>query len=161
LVSEDNLAKLAETIGKINPDMVIARTIHAPVCAMTAGNRQISLEQLRGRSVYAFCGIANPDAFLAAIGRLGVNLVGSKIYNDHHNYTAGDVSGIYADAAQSGAELILATEKDYNKIGLPDNTSNLVLAYLAVKLRFISGQDQITQLIERSLAGRIPRKRTV
>jgi tetraacyldisaccharide 4'-kinase len=160
LVSEDNLAKLAETISRINPNMVVARTIHAPVCAMTVGARQIPLEQLRGRSVYVFCGIANPDAFFGTIGRLGVNLVGSKIYDDHHNYTAGDVSGIYADAARSGAELILATEKDYNKIGLPDNTSNLVLAYLAVKLRFISGQDQITQLIERSLAGKIRGKRT-
>jgi tetraacyldisaccharide 4'-kinase len=160
LVSEDNLAKLAQTISRINPNMVVAGAVHAPVCAMTAGDRQISLEQLRGRKVYAFCGIANPDAFLATISRLGVNLVGSKIYDDHHNYTAGDVSGIYADAAQSGAETILATEKDYNKIGLPDNASDLVLAYLAVKLRFISGQDQITQLIERSLAGKIRGKRT-
>jgi len=160
LVSQDNLAKLAETISRINPNIVIARTIHAPVCAMTAGDRQIPLEQLRGRKVYAFCGIANPDAFLATIGRLGANLVGSKIYDDHHNYTARDVSRIYADAAQSGAEMILATEKDYNKIGLPDNASDLVLAYLAVKLRFVSGQDQTTQLIERSLAGKIRGKRT-
>ncbi len=160
LVSEDNLAKLAEAISRINPNVVIARTIHAPVCAMTAGNRQIPLEQLRGRSVYAFCGIANPDAFLATINRLGVNLVGSKIYDDHHNYTAGDVGGIYADAAQSGAEMMLTTEKDYNKIGLPDSASDLVLAYLAVELQFISGQEQITQLIERSLAGKIRGKRT-
>jgi tetraacyldisaccharide 4'-kinase len=160
LVSQDNLAKLAQTISRLNPNIVVARAVHAPVCAMTAGNRQIPLEQLRGRKIYAFCGIANPDAFLATISRLGVNLVGSKIYDDHHNYTAGDVSDIYADATQSGAEMILATEKDYNKIGLPDNASDLVLAYLAVKLWFISGQDQITQLIDRSLAGKIRGKRT-
>jgi tetraacyldisaccharide 4'-kinase len=161
LVSEDSLTQLTEAISGINPNMVVARTIHAPVCAMTAGDKQITLEQLRGMAVFAFCGIANPEAFLATIASLGVNLVGSKIYDDHHNYTARDTNEIYQDAVQSGAELILATEKDYNKIDLSTGSQpGLILAYLAVRLQFVEGQDSISRLIEQSLAGKIRGKRT-
>jgi len=158
LVSQDNLKKLSLVINGINPKAAVAMTIHAPVCAMSADDKRISLEQLRGRKVFAFCGIANPDAFFETINRLGAEVAGTKIFDDHHNYTAKDISAIYDEAAKSGAGMLLTTEKDFNKIGLPANASQLVLAYLAVKLKFISGHNQISQLIERSLTGRIREK---
>ena len=104
---------------------------------------------------------SSPDSFFATVGLVGANIAGSKVYDDHHSYTAGDVEGIYRDAAQSGAEMILTTEKDYNKIGLPGSSPALELAYLAVRLQFVEGQDRIRELIELSLSGKIPRKRTV
>ncbi|MFH1369837.1 MAG: tetraacyldisaccharide 4'-kinase [Planctomycetota bacterium] len=158
-VSKDDLTKLTETIGRINPKLVVAQTIHAPVCVRTNDKDEIPLAKLKGKKVFAFCGIANPDAFLSTISRLKANLAGSKIYDDHHEYTARDFSEICREAAQSGAEMILTTEKDYNKITrFSDNKGGLVLAYLAVRVQFLSGQEQITQLIERSLAGKIFRK---
>ena len=160
LVSRNDMSGLTATISRINPMMIVAQTIHSPVFA-TSGKRQIPLEELKDKKIYAFCGIANPEAFLATVGLVGANIVRSKVYDDHHNYTASDVEGIYRDAAQSGAEMILTTEKDYNKIGLPDGPSVLELAYLAVRLQFVDGADRIRELIERSLAGKIPRKRTV
>jgi tetraacyldisaccharide 4'-kinase len=160
LVSRNNLAELTATISRINPNLIVAQTIHSPVCAKSS-KRQIPLEELKDKKVYVFCGIANPDAFFATVGLVGANIAGSKVYDDHHSYTAGDVEGIYRDAAQSEAEMILTTEKDYNKIGLPDSPTVLELAYLAVKLQFVDGADRIRELIERSLSGKIPRKRTV
>jgi tetraacyldisaccharide 4'-kinase len=152
--------ELAATISRINPGMVVAQTIHSPVFAIS-GEKQIPLEELKNKKTFIFCGIANPEAFFATVGLVGANITGSKVYDDHHSYTAGDIEGIYRDAAQSGAEMILTTEKDYNKIGLPGSSSVLELAYLAVRLQFIDGADRIRELIERSLAGKIPRKRTV
>ena len=160
LVSRNDMSGLTATISRINPNLIVAQTIHSPVFAVS-GEKQIPLKELKDKKIYAFCGIANPDAFLATVGLVGANIAGSKVYDDHHSYTAGDVEGIYRDAAQSGAEMILTTEKDYNKIGLPDGPSVLELAYLAVRLQFVEGLDGIRQLIERSLAGKIPRRRTV
>ena len=160
LVSRNNLAELMAAINRINPNLIAAQTIHSPVCA-TSGKRQIPLEELKNKKTFIFCGIANPDAFIATVGLVGANITGSKVYDDHHSYTTGDVEGIYRDAARSGAEMILTTEKDYNKIDLPDSSPALELTYLAVRLQFIEGQDRIRELIERSLAGKIPRKRTV
>jgi tetraacyldisaccharide 4'-kinase len=160
LVSRNNLTELTATLSRMNPRMIVAQTIHSPVFAVS-GEKQIPLEELKDKKIYAFCGIANPEAFLATVGLVGANIAGSKVYDDHHNYTASDVEGIYRDAAQSGAEMILTTEKDYNKICLPDSSSVLELVYLAVRLQFVDGADRIRELIERSLAGKIPRKRTV
>jgi hypothetical protein len=57
--------------------------------------------------------------------------------------------------------MILTTEKDFDKITLPpESKADLILAYLAVRMKFVEGQDRIRQLIERSLAGKIPKKRT-
>lgn len=157
-VSED---KSAEIIKNINPNIVIAKAVHQPVCAMAA-DKQIHIEQLKGRRVYAFCGIANPEAFLSTIKSLAAEVVGSKIYDDHHKYTAGDVGEIFDKAERAEAEFILTTEKDYNKIDLSaTGKKGLVLAFVAVRMKLLSGEEQITQLIERSLAGKIPRKRNV
>ena len=98
---------------------------------------------MKNKKTFVFCGIANPDAFFATVGLAGANITGSKVYDDHHNYTAGDIEEIYRDAAQSGAEMILTTEKDYNKIGLPDSSPALELAFLAVSLEFVDGADRI------------------
>jgi tetraacyldisaccharide 4'-kinase len=161
LVSKNNLAELTTTISRINSNLIVAQTRHTPVSAV-AGEKQIQLEDLKGKNTYVFCGIANPGAFLATMGLIGANIVGSKIYDDHHNYTANDVNDIYHDAEKSGARIILTTEKDYNKISKPaSEAGDLVLAYLAVRLEFVDGLDRIRELIERSFAGKIPRKRTV
>lgn len=161
-VSKDDLTKLTETIRRINPKITVAQTIHQPVCAVTSDKSEIALAKLKGKKVFAFCGIANPDAFISTIGRLKAKLVGSKIYDDHYKYTPKDFGNIYREAQQSKAELILTTEKDHNKItGLSGCKNSPVLAYLTVKIQFISGREQITQLIERSLTGKISGKRIV
>ncbi len=161
LVSKNNLTGLTAAINRINPNVIIAQTIHRPVFAVS-GEKQIPLEELKGKKIYVFCGIANPEAFLATVGLVGANIVGSKIYDDHYNYTVNDVNDIYRDAAKSGAQMMLTTEKDYNKVSQPaSEEGDLVLAYLAVRLQFVDGADRIMELIERSLAGKIPRKRTV
>ncbi len=161
LVSQDALKGIEETVSRINPAIVIARAIYAPVCVRTAKDEVIPIEQLKGRKVYAFCGIANPKSFLTTVGRAGVSLVGSKIYDDHHSYTSRDVGDILGEATRLGTEVILTTEKDYNKIAVPkDSPSELVFAYLAVNMQFTQGEDGIIQLIKHLLAGRIPQKRT-
>jgi tetraacyldisaccharide 4'-kinase len=161
LVSRNNLAELTLAVNKISPDLIVAQTKHNPVFAVS-GDKQIPLEELKGKKIYAFCGIANPQAFLATVGVVGAVIVGSEIYDDHHNYTVNDINDIYRDAAKSGAQMILTTEKDYNKLSLPaSGAGDLVLAYLSVRLQFVEGADRIRELIERSLAGKIPRKRTV
>ena len=161
LVSRNNLAELTAAINRINPNLIVAQTIHSPAYAVS-GEKQMPVEELKDKKIYAFCGIANPEAFLATAGMVGAKIVGSKIYDDHHNYTVNDVNDIYRDAATSGAQMILTTEKDYNKLSpRASGAGDLVLAYLAVRLQFTEGQDRIRELIERSLAGKIPRKRTV
>jgi tetraacyldisaccharide 4'-kinase len=161
-VAKQDLDSLAGMLKSINQNIVIAYAVHNPVCAVSAGDKKIPLERLKGKPVFAFCGIANPDAFFTTIGELGANIVGVKIYNDHYNYKSIDLKVIKEEAEKTAGPTppyIITTEKDFNKIGQQmAGDAEIVLAYLAVKLQFVEGQEQITGLIERALAGKITGK---
>ena len=141
LVSKNNLAELTADHQQNKSGFDSCTDEYtSPSCACS-GEKQMPIEELKGKKIFAFCGIANPEAFLTTVGLIGANIVGSKIYDDHHNYTANDINDIYHDAAKSGAEMILTTEKDFNKISLPaSDEGDLVLAYLAVRLQFMRGK---------------------
>jgi len=154
---EAELAELEQKLRQINSNMVIARSIHAPICAESAERKKISLESLRGRKVFAFCGIGNPQAFLSTLNMLGCDVVASRVYDDHHYYDSDDVASIYEQAMCGKAELILTTHKDWTKIvRLGDLGAKMPLAYLAIELKFISGEDKLRDLIENTLVGKIP-----
>lgn len=157
-IAETELSQLEDKLHKINPKIVITRSIHASVCAKTIDNKEIGLEELKSRKIFAFCGIGNPDAFLMTVTGLGGKIVGSKVYNDHYHYTADCLAGICEQAERLKADLMLTTQKDWfssplcKAAGAKDDEN---FAYLAIELKFISGEDKITQLIEDALAGRI------
>ena len=157
-VDEAELTKLEGKLRLINPEMVIARSIHAPVCAKSINDREISLEELKGKKIFAFCGIGNPDAFLNTVEALGAELVGSKVFDDHYHYTGNCAADIHEQAKCLNAELILTTQKDWFSFPLsvmPNASEEVNFAYLAIELQFVSGEDKITQLIKDRLAGKI------
>jgi len=156
---EGKLAELEKKLWYLNPNMTIARSIHKPVYAKPIDGSQISIDELKDKRALAFCGIGNPDAFFNTINGLGCDIVSSKIYDDHHQYTDDCLAGIYEQAGHLKADLILTTQKDWAKITqLAPVKKDIPLAYLAIELKFISGEDKITRLIEDALAGKITGK---
>jgi tetraacyldisaccharide 4'-kinase len=156
LVAEPQLSQIENRLHTINPEMIIARAIHAPVCAKSLGSHEIPLEELEDKKVFAFCGIGNPDSFLRTVRNLGVNLVGYRIYNDHHDYTSQCLTDICEEARYLDVDLILTTQKDWTKTALPVPTKDMPLAQLIIQLRFVAGEQEFTRLIENALAGKIP-----
>jgi len=154
-IAEVNLDELEKKLRDIHPDIVVARSIHVPVRVRSADQDCLHLDQLRGKKVFAFCGIGNPDAFLGTLRSLGCELVGSKVYNDHYHYTEDCLSDIQDQAEQLGANLILTTQKDWTKISRSTLVNKFSLAFLAIEIKFLAGKDQLTALIEDTLQGKI------
>jgi len=168
-ISEARLSRLEEQLRSINSEMVIAKSIHAPVSARTAEGEEIDTSLLKSKKIFAFCGIGNPDAFLNTVAALGSELVGSKVFDDHHHYTGRCLADIRELAEKTGADLVLTTQKDWTKVisefrsvgsardKLPilDIESTVPFARLAIEMRFPAGQDELTALIRDTLAGRI------
>jgi len=158
----NELNTLEETLLKQNANLVIARTIHAPTYARAANDEEISLEKLKEKKIFAFCGIGNPQAFLKTIKALGAELIGSKVFDDHYQYTADCLNTIYTKALDYGADLILTTEKDWTKITpfdtLKENKTPK-MAYLAIEVRFLAGERKLLDLIEDALAGKILKRK--
>jgi len=162
--TEAQLSELEQKLLAINPDMKIARSIHAPVYAISTNNHKISIEELKSKKVFAFCGIGNPDAYFKTVKDIGAELVGSEAYNDHYHYTDACLTEISKQAKESGADLVLTTQKDWTKVitntefRISGSKSHPPFAYLAVEIKFLAGEDELTNLIKNILEGKISQK---
>ena len=158
-VTETELSEIEKKLSAINPNIIIARSIHSPAYVKTTDNQEISIEHIKGKKIFAFCGIGNPDAFLNTIKTIGSELVGSKVYNDHHHYTDDCLTDIYEQAGVLKADLILTTQKDWTKIKrLALVKKDIPLAYIGIEIKFLAGEDKLRGLIEKTLAGKMPKK---
>ena len=163
-VTEAQLSELGQKLRAINPDMVIAKSMHAPAYVKSRDNKENNIEWLKGKKVFAFCGIGNPDAFFNTIKNIGVELIGSKAFDDHYRYTDAYLTEISEQAEESGADLILTTQKDWTKVvsntesSISESKLHPPFAYLAVEIKFVSGEDKLTALINDILTGKILQK---
>ncbi|MBN2591348.1 MAG: tetraacyldisaccharide 4'-kinase [Sedimentisphaerales bacterium] len=154
-VPEEILEEIENNLRNIKPEFPIARSIHKAVSINTIDKRQISLDEYKNRKVFAFCGIGNPDSFIKTLKNMDYDVVGSKIFDDHYNYTDNCLADLTKQSQSSGAEIMLTTQKDFTKIRLLASAQSLPLAYLAIEIKFLSGQDKLRSLIEGTLAGKI------
>jgi len=66
----------------------------------------------RAKKAFAFCGIGNPQAFFDDLRKWGGSVSGHSSFPDHHTYTQTDFEKLESRARDSGAEILLCTEKD-------------------------------------------------
>ena len=107
------------------------------------------LEDNLPQPVFAFCGIANPEAFFADLERWGVKVAGKLTFRDHHGYADEDVRKICKSAKESGAEVVLTTEKDLQNLAGKKFSVPLYYCEIALDIR---GSEQLWKMISESLA---------
>lgn len=73
-------------------------------------------EGLTAKRLLAFAGLANNDQFFDSLRGLGLNVVATRSFRDHHRYTPADVASLKEAARTAGAEAVVTTEKDAVKI---------------------------------------------
>ncbi len=155
-VDNAKLQLLEKKIKDENPDLKIAHAQHEPICGIKIGQKEITIEELRNRKVFAFCGIGNPESFLNTLKKLDINVVGHRFYNDHHNFTKDEFIDIYEEARYHEADIILSTQKDWTKtILFWMNHEKIEFAYLKVEIKFTKNEDSIKGLIEDTLSDKI------
>lgn len=81
--------------------------------------RSVSDGQMGGKvapeqigKLFAFAGIANPNAYLADLRKWGVQIAGYRFFPDHHRYTKNDDDAILREAQAARASGVICTEKD-------------------------------------------------
>lgn len=80
--------------------------------------------RLRGRTLYAFAGIGEPEKFFAMLQLEGLKVLGTQGFPDHYVYTSEDLRDLDAQARKGDAHLV-TTLKDYVK--LPDDFKKKVI----------------------------------
>ncbi len=85
------------------------------------GSRR-AVEFLKGKTIVAVAGVANPESFFRTLDELQVETTKKLAFPDHHSYQAGDLDLIKKEAG--GTSMVVTTEKDGVKLkglltGLP------------------------------------------
>ncbi|MFD2204374.1 tetraacyldisaccharide 4'-kinase [Kiloniella antarctica] len=108
--------EVASYLAQPNDIPVLRAHVEPLTAAKSAPPSTSSLDDIKGKSIFAFAAIGYPQKFYATLQQQGAVLVGTKDFPDHHQYTQSDLANIIKAAENSGVDLIYTTEKDYVKI---------------------------------------------
>jgi tetraacyldisaccharide 4'-kinase len=112
---------------------------------------ELPLTELKGKKIYAFAGIAQPDSFEKSILASGAQITFFDIFPDHHRYDHHELKRIRNNFSRSGADLILTTEKDGMR--LQEFTDFLPMIYLLrVVMKIVPDQESLEKYILEKLA---------
>jgi tetraacyldisaccharide 4'-kinase len=110
------LHDLAKELKKYNPHAPIFFAEHKPLAFVTTTGESLPLQQAKGKRVFAFCGIGNPNSFRETLLSAGLQITGFLEFRDHYRYSAGDMQSIKDSAEKTGSEWIVTTEKDIMRL---------------------------------------------
>ncbi|HET6841021.1 MAG TPA: tetraacyldisaccharide 4'-kinase [Candidatus Angelobacter sp.] len=97
--------------------------------------------------VIAFCGIARPQQFFAALQQSGIDIVETVCFPDHHRYRQRDMDRILQAQAQHGAQGFISTEKDAINLG-PLRTQLQSFETAGLELRLENGAGVAAALLQ-------------
>ncbi len=89
--------------------------ISSALPALYAVLQPVAGERLAGARLLAFAGIGRPEKFFATLRALGVELVSTRSFPDHHPYRAREIDQLLVAAERSQARLI-TTAKDIVRV---------------------------------------------
>jgi tetraacyldisaccharide 4'-kinase len=148
-VSHAKCESLEQTLRRHAPRATMHRACHRPTKVLDENGRELSIRGLAGRSIYAFCGLANPAGFLQTVIDLEVALVGSQALEDHAVYPPDRIETINSMAEKCEADVLLTTQKDGVKLNPAD--FDLPLWQLTVEMEITHGREELLQAIQRVL----------
>lgn len=107
-------AGIKRYLKRINPSAEIFESAHkaAGFYRLAASRDLLDTAALKGKTVTAFSGIADPFYFENTLKSLGVNIGLSFRFPDHHAYSQKDLADIVEGTRRKNIEAIVTTEKD-------------------------------------------------
>ncbi len=145
-VQPETRALIRTEIERFAGSIPIVEARHAPQDLIDAEGRSETLDQVQGASVAAFSGIGNPGAFRTTLEQLGAELTAFRVFPDHHRYDRNDVESLRHWASESGASLVLTTQKDSVKLRL-DQLDSVPLRALRIGMELLSGAEVVHKLL--------------
>lgn len=146
------LEQLLASLRRYHPKApIILRRLPRAFLALSDG-REARLSALKGKKALAFSGIGNPSSFKAHLRHLGVEVLGYRVFPDHHRYRLKELMVLAETAKKQGAEVLLTTEKDMVRI--PLWSSAIPLFALRVELEVIEGEEELEHALKQVLGVR-------
>jgi tetraacyldisaccharide 4'-kinase len=96
-----------------------------------------SLDRLKGKRVFAFAGIGDPQRFFRTLRAAGIDVVRERSFADHHPFSEGEIESLVSEAGRDQLTPV-TTEKDFARLrGLAETPAFLRdIVPFAVTLEF-------------------------
>jgi len=105
-----------------------------------SSGEELGIEAVQHQPVEAFCGIAHPLDFFHTLEQVPVQIVNQNYFPDHHVYSMEELKTIENRARETGAKLIVTTEKDAVK--LKGHAFALPVYAVRIALEILEGRDE-------------------
>ena len=112
---------------------------------------------MEGKKVLAVSAIGNPASFEQTLADLGVEMVESMRYPDHHDYGERDMAEVLYRAETLGVEAIVITEKDAVKVPADVVRAKwrVPIYVISVEVTFQKGREEFFRTLEEQLAAKL------
>jgi tetraacyldisaccharide 4'-kinase len=94
---------------------VVAAAGKRPVFQGRLAPDEVALTALKGRNVFAFAGIGDPEKFFATLTQAGIAVTQQRAFADHHRFSGEEAAVLTMQAEHEGLTL-LTTEKDHARM---------------------------------------------
>jgi len=99
----------------------------------------------KGKKIFAFCGLAYPEKFFEMLRSLGVKMIASQAFADHHPYTRQELNKLIIAASAEKAVLV-TTSKDMVRVP-PDLRDCMIAIELGLEMDNASALDNIINYV--------------
>ncbi|SRR5579875_65982 len=132
------LSRLTERVAVLSPRAKLTSCRFVPSRLSSVSGRATEGDPgaLRSAKVVALCGIARPASFFQLLEHLGAQIVRTRAYADHHWWSHKDLETVRADLRDTGAQLVVTTEKDAVRLP-PDLAADLPVYSLGLETEWL------------------------
>jgi tetraacyldisaccharide 4'-kinase len=153
-IGTSNILRTKNFLNLINPKAEIFEAVYKPigfcpvrdysatrkekgvssgVCEITGG--LLNIDALRGKTVTAVSGIADPDSFEHSLGSLGINIGLFFRFPDHFAYRKQVMNDILKKTQEINITTIITTEKDLVRMQLETLSTKIKIFALRIELK--------------------------
>ena len=117
LLTRTDLAAESINFEQFRQGKQVFQTCHQPTrLYQLSTGEECALDLLKGQPILVVCGIGNPKAFAGTLRQLEPQAVELLAFPDHHRYSLADLNEISTRARGIGANIVVTTEKDSQKL---------------------------------------------
>ena len=140
--------EILQTVRKYNPHAEIIRCVHRPrYFEEVNALKKEKLTFLHEFYVGVFCGIASPRGFEDLIERMSGEVRFKQRYLDHHKYSKDELDKMFQQAKNSGADVMITTEKD--AVRIPANYKPIIpLFFVRMEIEIVEGFEDFEEAVE-------------
>ena len=145
-----NMAALKQVIRNFNASVPIVEAVHKPVKFTDPLSEQtFDLSFIKNQKICFFCGIGDPLSLEEMLKNLGAHVAKSFIFEDHHVYSAQEISVIHEYCQRQAIGIIVTTDKDAVKLKnlLSGQDKRITFLSLSIVLSIVEGKEVLFERI--------------